>query len=330
MRTALLTLCCALPLAACGGEAATPTAGSGETLLARAGASLLAIDTGSGEVRRTPAGAHDGDWSAVYAARVGTATTTVTATDPATGEKLREIEIEDHWSIPIAAGTTPEGSVSGDGRWLVLAAPQAQGVSEFALLDTALKTPPRRFPLQGRFDFDALSPDGSAIYLSRIETDGRYVVQAYDVAEQRLRPKVIVEKTSLGTIMQGVPVARAVDPTGAPVHTLYRGGPVGAFVHSLDTAQGNALCILLPRSRRAGVRWTLRLDRETNQLHAINPALDRHYLIDPVTASVIDAPAGAELPGTRLAGYAVEGDAVVAGTRTVAAVGNEAELLAVR
>ena len=330
MRLALLPVC-ALLLVACGDEAATTTSvGQGETLLARSGASLLAIDTGSGKVRRTPAGAHDSEWTATYSARPGASTTTVTATDPVTGEVLRSTEVDGHWTIPIAAGLTPEGSVSGDGRWLVLAGPAADGFSHFAMLQTSLDAPPNRFELVGRFEFDALAPDGSAIYLSQIEADGRYAVRAFDVTEKRLRPKVVVEKTSLGSIMQGVPVARAVDPTGAPVHTLYRGGPEGAFVHSLDTANGNAICILIPRSDDAGSRWRLRLSEDASELHAVDDERAVRYLIYPHTGEVADAPMDAELPGTRVGRFELNGETVSAGTRQVAKVGEGAELLSVR
>ena len=332
MRTAVLLVSCtaAVAIAACGADTPNATKSGGPTLLARSGATLMAVDTGSGKVRRSPAGAHDADWSAVYTARAGDTTTTVTATDPATGEKLREIEIEDRWAIPIAAGATPEGAVSGDGRWLVLAAPEAERISEFALLDTALTAPPNRFRLEGRYEFDALSPDGTAIYLSQIEADGRYAVRAFDVSERRLRPQVIVEKTSLGSIMQGVPVARAVDPTGAPVHTLYRGGPEGAFVHSLDTARGTAICILIPRSDDAGSRWRLRLGDDATELHAVDDDRRVRHLINPHTGEVADAPMDAEMPGTRLGRFELAGGTVTSGARPVAEVGAEAELLAVR
>ena len=330
MRLALLPVC-ALLLVACGDEAATTTSvGQGETLLARSGASLLAIDTGSGKVRRTPAGAHDADWTAVYGARSEGGVTTVTAADPVTGETLRSAAVEGDWTIPIAAGQTPEGSVSGDGRWLVLAGPATNGTSTFALLATSLDAPANPFELQGHFEFDALAPDGSAIFLSQIEADGRYAVRAFDVGDRRLREQVIVEKTSLGSIMQGIPVARAVDPTGAPVHTLYRGGPEGAFVHSLDTARGNAICILIPRSDDAGSRWRLRLSDDATELHAVDDDRDVRYLIDPHTGEVNEAPTDAELPGTRLGRFELAGETVTAGDRQVAKVGEEAELLAVR
>jgi hypothetical protein len=141
---------------------------------------------------------------------------------------------------------------------------------------------------------------------------------------------VIVEKTSLGSIMQGIPVARAVDPTGAPVHTLYRGGPEGAFVHSLDTARGDAICILIPRSDDAGSRWRLRLSDDATELHAVDDERAVRYLINPHTGEVADAPMDADLPGSRVGRFELDGETVTAGTRQVAKVGEGAELLAVR
>jgi hypothetical protein len=337
-RCAVL-LCCAIPLAACGAEADGPAAAKeqGKTLLARSGSSLVAIDTGNGkELRKLQLGAHDLQWRAIYSAAFDEAggATTVTATDPATGEKLRSTEVPGRWDIPVAAGETPEGAVSGDGRQLVLSGPGGAGVSEFALIGTALDAPPQRFTLEGHFEFDALAPDGSAIYLSQIEGSGRYIVRAFDVASGKLPEKVVVEKTSLGTIMQGVPVARAIDPSGSPVHTLYRGGPVGAFVHSLDTAHGTAICILIPRSREAGEKWRLRLDNPAS-LHALNADLGTHYVIDPRIGDVLEAPTGAPAPGNELtqpdATYTLSpAGAVAVDGRTIGEVGADAELLDVR
>lgn len=329
----IVAICLAVPLAACGAETPTASKSEGPTLLARSGAAVVAIDAGSGrELRRTRLGAHDLQWRAIYDARPagdGT-TTTVTATDPVTGRRLRSTDVPGLWKIPVAAGSTPEGAVSGDGKWLVLAGDHDEGASRFAMLPTTLDAAPQQFRLRGRFDFDALSPDGSAIFLSQLERSGRYRVRAFDIRRGRLRRQVVVDKTAVGTIMQGLPVARAVDPTGSPVHTLYRGGPMGAFVHSLNTADGTALCILIPRSRKAGPAWRLRLDPETVELHALNPGLGKHLLIGS-SGEVVDAPAGTPVPGTELDDYEITADgAVRAGTRRIAEVGADAELLALR
>jgi hypothetical protein len=259
------------------------------------------------------------------------------------GRLLRSIELLGRWVIPVAAGSTPEGAVSGDGELLVLAGPNGGGASRFALLGTDLDVRPLRFAVRGRYDFDALAPDGSAVYLSEIRADGHYRVRAYDVATGELRPRVVVEKTAVGRLMQGVPVTRAVDPTGSPVHTLYRGGPAGAFVHSLDTQHGTALCILLPDSERAGPDWRLALDVQLGRLHALNRDLDAHYLIDPATGEVTPAGPGTALPGVQAASpdgsrtYAVEPGGGIAvrdseGERiaSLPSLGPEAELVAVR
>ena len=348
-RTALACLLLAPAIGACGAAPApnaSRTPSERDTLLARVGTSLVAVDARTGRtLHGVTLGAHDASLDAVYtAATDGDAdTTTVVATDPLSGRPLRSIEVSGRWSIPVAAGSTPDGAVSGDGQVLALAGPSSEAESRFGLLATELTSPPRRFTLRGRFHFDAMAPDGSALYLSQIRDDGHYRVRAYDVERGELRPQVVVEKTALGLLMEGVPVARAVDPTGSPVHTLYRGGPAGAFVHSLNTQQGTALCIFLPDSRRAGPDWRLALDTRLGELHALNRGLGAHYVIDPRSGEVTPAPPSAPPPGLAASGsggsrtYAVEAGGTIAvrdsaGARiaTLPSPGAEAELLAVR
>jgi hypothetical protein len=337
----------ALATAACGAEPApiaSPASTDGETLLARVGDSVLAVDARTGRTRgRVALGAHDASLDAVYTASTDAGRTIVTAVDPLSGRRLRSMNVPGHWVIPVAAGATPEGALSGDGELLALAGASGEDLSHFALLDTELESPPHRFALRGRYDFDAMAPDGSVLYLSEIGHDGHYRVRAYDVESGRLRAPVIVEKTAVGLLMQGRPVTRAVDPTGSPVHTLYRGGPAGAFVHSLDTRRGTAICIFLPDSKRAGPNWRLELDAGAGELHALNRDLDAHYVIDPATGEVTPAPAGAQLPGVEASSpdgartYTIEpgGTIAVQGTggeliRTLPSPSPEAELIAVR
>jgi hypothetical protein len=348
-RTVLTLLMLAPALVACGAEPApnaSETPSARETLLARVGDSLVAVDTRTGRAQhRVTLGAHDASFAAVYtAAGDGDAdTTSVVATDPVSGRAVRSIEVPGRWIVPVAAGSTPDGAVSGDGTVLALAGPSGDDESQFALLGTELTAQPRRFALPGRYEFDAMAPDGSALYLSEIRDDGHYRVRAYDVERGELRPQVVVEKTAVGLLMQGMPVARAVDPSGSPVHTLYRGGPAGAFVHSLNTQRGTALCIFLPDSRSAGPEWRLSLDTRGGELHALNPDLGAHWVIDPTTGEVAPASPGAPPPGVAASSpdgartYALEPDGTIAvrdraGARigTLPSPGTDAELVAVR
>ena len=346
-RTALAVLMLAPALVACGAERA-PTASHSaperDALLARVGSSLVAVDARTGRtLEQVALGAHDASFDAVYTAATDGDLTTVVATDPVGGRRLRSIELPGRWVIPVAAGSTPDGAVSGDGSVLALAGPGSDGESRFALLATDLTSQPRRFVLRGRYEFDAMAPDGSALYLSEIRDDGRYRVRAYDVESGALRPRVVVDKTTLGLLMEGVPVTRAVDPSGSPVHTLYRGGPAGAFVHSLDTQRGTALCIFLPNSKRAGPDWRIALDPRLDELHALNRDLGTHYVIDPTSGEVTPAPRGAPLPSLAASSaddartYAIDPDGTIvvrdgAGAQIarLPAPSPEAELLAIR
>jgi len=124
---------------------------------------------------------------------------------------------------------------------------------------------------------------------------------------------------------------------------LYRGGPEGAFVHSLDTQRGTALCIFLPDSKRAGPDWRLALDARDRELHALNRDLAAHHVIDPATGEVTPAPAGTSLPSLQASrpdgsrSYAIEPGGTIAvrdsaGERiaSLPSASPEAELVAVR
>lgn len=348
-RTVMAVLMLAPALVACGAEPASNashTSAARDTLLARVGTSLVAVDAHTGRtLQRVSLGAHDASLDAVYTARndAEVGTTTVIATDPVSGRRLRSIKVPGRWGIPVAAGSTPDGAMSGDGNVLALAGPRSERLSRFALLRTDLTSRPQRFALPGRYDFDAMAPDGSALYLSEIRDDGRYRVRAYDVKSGALQPQVVVDKTAVGLLMQGAPVTRAVDPSGSPVYTLYRGGPAGAFVHSLNTQRGTALCIFLPDSKRAGPNWRLALDPHRGELHALNRDLGTHYVIDPTSGEVTPVPPGTPLPSVAASSpddaraYAIDRDGTIAvrdstGARigTLPLPSPDAELLAIR
>ena len=153
------------------------------------------------------------------------------------------------------------GGMSFDGRTVVLADGRApsDGRSRFLVAEGGRLTP---LAFRGRVAFDAIAPNGSAIYLTRRTSASdptRYVVLQYDrtaTTLNRVGVKVVfsadgAEKASWK--MQGLPVARATAPSGNWVYTLYTAREY-PFIHALPLGQGAwAACIELPEAWRGRV-----------------------------------------------------------------------------
>jgi hypothetical protein len=247
---------------------------------------IRAIDGRSGrEAGRRPLGVRGiiAGRDVVYSTRPDGSATTVAAGDAATGAVRAQRTLPGRWRLPEpAADGTLEG-ISADGSTLVLTAG-----SRFAFLDAALAAPPRVVSLDARFSYDALSPDGSVLYLVEHRPDlgtRRYQVRAFDRTTGRIRQGAIVDKREIDEPMAGYPLARATSADGSWVYTLYQ-GPEHAFVHALNAAQGYALCIDLPggvpRLRATVSYWGLVLAGDT--LYAANASLG--------VAAALDGPNG--------------------------------------
>jgi len=184
--------------------------------------------------------------------------TVLLAEDAATGRTRSRLRLDGRFALAVPfPGAAAEG-LSRAGRLLVLPAEGTAGVSRFALLDTRLTGPARIATLAGDFGYDALSPDGSVLYLiQRLGPAGseHYAVRAYDVGPGRLRDGVIVDKSEPDEVMAGRPVSRAASPDGGIVATLYRRQGETGFVHLLHAADGFAVCADLPVAAQAG--WGL-------------------------------------------------------------------------
>ena len=132
--------------------------------------------------------------------------------------------------------------------------------SDFLVLDGADLSTVDRIRLPGSFTFDAISPDGSMIYLidlmnRRDPTD--YRVRTYDVGAERLLRRPVVDPANPDEQMGGYPYARTTSPDGRWVYTAYSGGKE-PFVHALDTVGRTAVCVDLgPAGVRVGRRSTL-------------------------------------------------------------------------
>jgi hypothetical protein len=181
------------------------------------------------------------------------------------GTVVRSVDLPGMWGVPVVTYSQSGEGLSTDGATLVLgdvvhAYPRIH--SAFLVLDAKSLQIRRTITLPGDFAFDALSPDGSRLYLiqHRDAFDAtKYVVRAYDVAAGRLLPGRIADRTQKGWVMQGFPMARATSADGRMVYTLYQNPGGYPFVHALDTVRGVAHCVGLPWKGDQNGFWNMRL-----------------------------------------------------------------------
>jgi LPXTG-motif cell wall-anchored protein len=169
-------------------------------------------------------------------------------------------EVYNSMTLPGSWGTALIGSgsqsgqgLSRDGRTLVLESTSGPLVSpaKFLLVDPTHWKVLKRITLPGRFTFDALSPDGSRMYLIQYAARNdltHYIVREYDLRTNRLLPGKIAARDEDGdeTTMAGYAMTRTTSAHGRWVYTLYQKPSGEPFIHALDTVRGVAHCIDLP------------------------------------------------------------------------------------
>jgi hypothetical protein len=199
---------------------------------------------------------------------------------------LRTTSLHGVWVVPgVALDGTP-GGLSSDGKTLVLAPLSRLAYpkwSDFQVVRTRDLTPVQRVRLRGSFSYDALSPDGSRLYLIQHLKDPnltRYVVRAYDLARGRLLPGRIADRAQRGWVMAGWPVTRATSADGRWAYTLYARPGGTPFVHALDTARGVAHCVGVPwRGADQNALWGVRLSvRDGGRTLSLHFRSGREYL----------------------------------------------------
>jgi hypothetical protein len=151
------------------------------------------------------------------------------------------------FGIPLVAYDNSTGGLSRDGRRLVVYAPSSGPKTRFVVLDPRTLKVRSRFALDGAFGFDALSPDGSLVYLIQIKGNNGsgldYDVRALDVRTGHLLPGAIVDRREPDEKMTGLPLTRVGSADASWAYTLYSTSAGGAFVHALHTTAREAFCI---------------------------------------------------------------------------------------
>ena len=178
------------------------------------------------------------------------------------GRLARSAVIHGRYGFPLPTNQGGAG-VSHDGRTLVLS--RVGSFGRFAVLDARTLRLRRTIALHGQFTYDALSPTASTLYVIQhvsLGADDHYYVRAYDMHAGRLLRQVVFDTRESREVMRGVAVARATDPSGRWVYTLYGRADGTIFVHALDTVDRHAFCIdLSPRFSQEtamGLRLKLR------------------------------------------------------------------------
>lgn len=182
------------------------------------------------------------------------------------GRVVRSGSLRGFYGIPLVAYDGTSGGVSGDRRSLVVASygprPGDVGETRFAVLSTRTLRPRQLIALGGAWSYDAISPDGSLLYLVQHLSEGtnpRYRVRVYDLEARRLVVKPIVDRVATSAVMRGQPATRATSDDGRWAYTLYARPKLPPFVHALDTARREAFCIDLPVTMKQTKQMTLRL-----------------------------------------------------------------------
>jgi len=168
------------------------------------------------------------------------------------GRVLRFMSIKGTWGIPLVAYDGTTAGFLPDGRTLLLAQPvySGQGLrkhTSFTFVDGRKMKRLNTITLVGAYSFDALSPNGRYLYLIQYvssEDLSEYRVRAYDLKAGRLLMKIVSDKRSWETTMQGSPITRATSSGWA--YTLYGASQARPFIHALDTRHVSAVCIDLP------------------------------------------------------------------------------------
>ena len=221
------------------------------------------------------------DHQQVYSVEPNGASTQVDIAWTEGGDLVRQIPVTGSWALPRVGMDQALAGLSADGSTLVLVddSPTAKsaGSTRFAVVSTDGKQKPNIIELAGRFEFDAISPDGRLLYVLEHFAGGdptHYDVRQVDVRTGRLAEGRVVDKRNIDEVMAGYAVTQMAGPQGW-FYTVYRSKD-GAFIHALSTSDGVAFCIDLPggpEDEATAASWGLALEENGSGLYAANARL---------------------------------------------------------
>jgi hypothetical protein len=184
-------------------------------------------------------------------------------------QTLHELRIKGMWGFPLVAFDQSVEGMVGRGTLLIaqqiyLPNGELRKTTSLKLLNVRTFKVTRNIRLDGTFSFDAASPDGRYLYLIEYfssEDPTLYRVRVYDLTQRKLLAKIVADRKSWETGMQGMPVSRTWKEGWA--YTLY-GGNSRPFIHALNTRGIEAVCIDMPwlTSPKELFNFRLRSDKD--------------------------------------------------------------------
>ena len=263
---------------------------------------------------RMPLGVPDTDWVHLLTT-LPDGTGTIVRNHRFGDETGPEVRLDGHWRLPtIGQDPLPVGR-SLDGSTAVLVEDRGAGYAattptRFAILRLDGDGSPRllrMIELKGSFEFDALSPNGSVLYLvEHLDpgNGGRYQVRSMDVRSGALDATPITDKRFIDEPMAGVPITQLRRADGL-VMTLYRGDE-HPFVHVLNSMDRWAVCLDLPANgaadAAAALDWGLAETGDARTIYAVNATLG---LVAEISPGELTVRRTARLPASTSAGPAI-------------------------
>lgn len=298
MRARALVSVIVIGLAACGRlEGAGPGSTPGEALILGSDRALVSMDSETGAVLfQGPGVPALGTWSPVFAASAAGEATTLQASDVATGDVVSSLEVPGSLDIRVAS---PDGTLvammeplpAGGSPWI----PTPRTSTDLVVADPTGATEPRTYRLDGNFEPEAFSADGTGLFLiSYLPPDDPtgYRVARLDLDSGKVT-RVLTGVKGVAETMSGTRLEQVVSPDGTMLYTLYTtqpaeyvgvhhaGRPV-AFVHTLSLDEGWAHCVGLPRELWGGdpADQAMAVSQDGARLYVVDTARDVLAVMD--------------------------------------------------
>jgi hypothetical protein len=284
MRILVATVCLAILVAACGRVPGGPQA-SGDLKLYEAvsdRSQIAVIDSRSHTIERwLELGTPTRDWKRLYSV----AGTSLNAVDPQTGAGIASLQLPGYYHLPSVTMSGMPGGLSQNGAYIVVESFEntpngPPNASHFLVINTSFNAAPEKVDLKGYFAFDAISNDGSRLYLIEYISSTNYHVRYYEVGARQMYPNVIVDKLNPAESMNGLKLSGVASHDGAYLYSVYARQSGTPFIHALDlSGTPIAFCIDLPGSGYSSgndataLHWSLAMSPDGSHLYAANAPL---------------------------------------------------------